>query len=676
MNVKKTSFFIFLISLNFLLFANEICLNKYGHITGTEPKSRAEFYIENGEYFIDIDGITLIGNSLFEIKNGYLTLTTIEENVPTTLRIYNLNGVEKYKEKFTKIINLIISTNKQYSVFYNGLNLIILNNLNYEKKKYPKSIIFDVNNFGEPVFVDNKNVLISKSKAYNLENIPRDVKIAGNNFLVVTSKNTILFDKNLNIIKIFEGNFITSQIIDNELYLVKKIRKNDNCSFILYKIDESNNLHLIERKNAKINSIRTHEEIPAPLNYGEENFPFPIGNSYCEIQQYGSPYLHPGVDFLGDDFQDVFAVHDGFVKAILTTGGDPYWRIAIANENISTETQGYLYAHLNENSIPYAVGDTINTGDLLGTLYPWFGYDFTHIHFARLQDSGSIWYGDWWTIDNPHIDVTNIQDTIPPVFENAIDDDLFAFRTDYGAYLDPQDLSGEFDIIAKCYDRANSDWKIDVWDLNYSLSQFANPDSILFEKFAFAFDMLDDTYISGEYDNMVLNTIYSRDETCFSIGDYENREYYHIITNSNGDSLITEDDESEIFDSTIFSDGVYWLKVTVRDASMNTTADSMMVMFNNENSADKKALENRFFLLNYPNPFRFSTTISFSLNPENTNNAEVIIYNIKGQKIRQLSIDNRQSSVVWDAENFSSGIYFYELKKDNERYINKMILKK
>ena len=36
---------------------------------------------------------------------------------------------------------------------------------------------------------------------------------------------------------------------------------------------------------------------------------------------------------------------------------------------------------------------------------------------------------------------------------------------------------------------------------------------------------------------------------CYSIGNYEDREYYHIITNSNGDSLITEDDADEIFDS-------------------------------------------------------------------------------------------------------------------------------
>ena len=39
-------------------------------------------------------------------------------------------------------------------------------------------------------------------------------------------------------------------------------------------------------------------------------------------------------------------------------------------------------------------------------------------------------------------------------------------------------------------------------------------------------------------------------------------------------------------------------------------------------------------LQNYPNPFNPSTTISF--NAENAEDAEIIIYNLKGQKVRTL----------------------------------------
>ncbi|MCK4677546.1 MAG: T9SS type A sorting domain-containing protein, partial [Bacteroidales bacterium] len=86
-------------------------------------------------------------------------------------------------------------------------------------------------------------------------------------------------------------------------------------------------------------------------------------------------------------------------------------------------------------------------------------------------------------------------------------------------------------------------------------------------------------------------------------------------------------------------------------------------------------------LSNYPNPFKHSTTISFSL-PENTKNAEIIIYNFKGQKIKQYSIKSFQSSIVWDGTGDSGnpvsvGIYFYKMKYGNKSTgFKKMILTK
>ncbi len=76
-------------------------------------------------------------------------------------------------------------------------------------------------------------------------------------------------------------------------------------------------------------------------------------------------------------------------------------------------------------------------------------------------------------------------------------------------------------------------------------------------------------------------------------------------------------------------------------------------------------------LYNYPNPFNPTTTISFNLPTEITNDTELSIYNIKGQKIRQFSIFNNESSIVWDGKDsnskqVSSGIYFYKLKVNNK----------
>ena len=89
-------------------------------------------------------------------------------------------------------------------------------------------------------------------------------------------------------------------------------------------------------------------------------------------------------------------------------------------------------------------------------------------------------------------------------------------------------------------------------------------------------------------------------------------------------------------------------------------------------------------LQNYPNPFNPSTTISFSTT-EHTEHTEIIIYNIKGQKIRtfqipQSSISN-PNSVVWNGKDergnaVSSGIYLYRLEAGNYSSTKKMLLMK
>jgi flagellar hook assembly protein FlgD len=86
-------------------------------------------------------------------------------------------------------------------------------------------------------------------------------------------------------------------------------------------------------------------------------------------------------------------------------------------------------------------------------------------------------------------------------------------------------------------------------------------------------------------------------------------------------------------------------------------------------------------LTNFPNPFNPSTTISFNL-PQISSNVEIEIYNLKGQKIREFSIFNFKSSIVWDGTDqtgkpVSSGIYFAKLNINGKEMItNKMLLLK
>ena len=87
--------------------------------------------------------------------------------------------------------------------------------------------------------------------------------------------------------------------------------------------------------------------------------------------------------------------------------------------------------------------------------------------------------------------------------------------------------------------------------------------------------------------------------------------------------------------------------------------------------SNNQLLVTNFHLSNYPNPFNPTTTIEFYFSSGITENTVLVIYNLKGQKIRQFSITEDQYSVVWNGQNdngveVSSGIYLYKLNVNGE----------
>jgi len=86
---------------------------------------------------------------------------------------------------------------------------------------------------------------------------------------------------------------------------------------------------------------------------------------------------------------------------------------------------------------------------------------------------------------------------------------------------------------------------------------------------------------------------------------------------------------------------------------------------------------------NYPNPFNPETEIQFAL--DQPGNAELVIYNLKGQKVITLFNDQVNAkeyiNVKWNGSDnsgnkVSSGIYMYKLKTANKEFMKKMILMK
>ncbi len=80
---------------------------------------------------------------------------------------------------------------------------------------------------------------------------------------------------------------------------------------------------------------------------------------------------------------------------------------------------------------------------------------------------------------------------------------------------------------------------------------------------------------------------------------------------------------------------------------------------------------------NYPNPFNPQTTIEFTL--KSTNHLKIEIYNVKGQKVHLLTdalLGEGTHQIVWQADNFPSGLYFYRITCNEFSLTKKMILMK
>ena len=103
-------------------------------------------------------------------------------------------------------------------------------------------------------------------------------------------------------------------------------------------------------------------------------------------------------------------------------------------------------------------------------------------------------------------------------------------------------------------------------------------------------------------------------------------------------------------------------------------------IFVNENN--ETIPQDILLITNHPNPFNPSTTISFTISESGETNLS--IYNISGQKIREL-LDSHlpagSNSILWDGRDdngapVSSGIYFVLLVSGTKQAVQKMMLMK
>jgi hypothetical protein len=382
----------------------------------------------------------------------------------------------------------------------------------------------------------------------------------------------------------------------------------------------------------------------------------PLGNNWGEFQQYGyTPYLHPGIDVMGSTIEKpVYAVQDGVVKAWLTTSGQWHWRLAIADYETNDSVEAWLYAHIDADMYHLNVGDPVTEGQLIGYLVEWPITGFDHLHFARIKDAGAVWsYGDWAFIQNPLMLMTPYDDTTKPVFENAVGNDLFALcLNNTSVYLSSDSVYGSIDIIARIHDKTGLPLPDTVWErlipykIEYEIHGPLNVPTTL----SFIFHGVLD------YQNNV-HVIYKDDGVCDTRGDYSERDYYFIVTNTDGDSIVEASDAAGAWVTTDYPDGDYWIVVTAYDAAGSVGQDSMLVTIRNVGIAESDGSRITGTLRVIPNPNHGSFVIL------GTN--KIKIFDVGGRLITEGKSE---------FQDFIPGIYFVVSGNDDHRQSQKIVV--
>jgi len=350
--------------------------------------------------------------------------------------------------------------------------------------------------------------------------------------------------------------------------------------------------YLIDVKSARVavNFNTSYDPIPWPFVPFDEMHT--VWNYYEQHMGsgYNWSYLHQGLDMIVPISEPTYAVAPGIVKCVLTISGEYHWRIAISPVQEEGWSDGWLYAHLIENTIQFDVGDTVELHDYLGDIIEWTE-DWGHIHFVEIHDSGLVWeYEDnqWGINFNPLRALDSDTDLTAPVIDMVFNDSKFGFcENETSNYLDPDSLYGDIDIITKVVDYVGeSMWQQPAFETYYWVKKLPQGDIVFPRTLG---HMLNHKYPFYSSDNFepYATVIYKRDATLPpSHWDDMERDYYHVLTNSDGDSLVDLSEKELAFSTSQHPDGEYRVIVEVFDEYGNTSVDSMDVWFKNGTSGE------------------------------------------------------------------------------------------
>lgn len=408
-----------------------------------------------------------------------------------------------------------------------------------------------------------------------------------------------------------------------------------------------------------------------------------VWNHYEQHMGNGSgdwSYLHQGLDIEVPINEPTYAVEEGWVKLVLTLGGNAYWRVAVSPVQSSGYSDGWLYAHLVQSSIMVDVGDYVQVHDYLGDIIYWSA-DWGHIHFVNIRDHGEVWYysDDEWGINfNPLLALNPITDDVAPVIENFSGNSKFGFcENETSNYLNAENLYGDVDIITKISDyHGDSEWEQPAFKTYYWLTKLPENNLVFPKTLGQILNHSYTMYNSSFYMDYA-PLMYKKDNMHPSPHWMNiNRDYWQILTNNNGDSIAEVSETALAFVTTNYTDGNYRLFVEAWDEFGNGAIDSMTVTFNNGiyTSTNFKEKDNPFLI--YPNPCNDIIHLSSKRNFNSKSPISVKILDNQMKTISEyteLKLNEKNRTMTIDIESLAQGVYFVSVSREDEVYINKII---
>lgn len=572
------------------------------------------------------------------------------------------NTINKYKPaskfSFSEDEIYLVTAHESELIIYKDGNKI--NSINTDLF-YPRGLAIDAEN--------NKVWIIGKQKikAFQIEN------------------GSLLFDDELPENFSFRDLKIKNSIIYSGIHYkhngISKgiIRTYDgSCQIISEEVKATKTFPQFEKKPASGKSSK-YNAIPWPF------VPFDVvhkvWNHYEQHMGDGSgdwSYLHQGLDLEVPINEPTYAVEEGWVKLVLTLGGESYWRLAISPEQSSGYSDGWLYAHLVQSSIMVDVGDYVQVHDYLGDIIYWSD-DWGHIHFVNIHDQGNIWYydDDEWGINfNPLLALDPITDEVAPVIENFSSSSKFGICVNESStFLSPGNVYGDIDIIAKISDfHGSSDWEQPAFKTYYWLTKLPANDTVFPKTLG---QILNHTY------EMYNSTFYTYYAPVLYYKDYlhpsppwmnTSRDYYQILTNNNGDSIIEISESALAFETTNYTDGDYRLFVEAWDEFGNMDVDSMTLTFNNGIFTNTMSLFENNKVNMYPNPCQNILVIETPFDKDKK--ISLSIYNLEIKKIYSEEINpenGKNGNYLFNTNFLKSGIYLIELSNGDKIFSDKLI---